>query len=342
MKKQNKIIAVILILTTLVLSEDLTKVGTTSANFLLMEVGARAIGMGGAYVGLADDASALHWNPAGINFAKKNQLYYEINSMYVGMKHHFAGMTFNINKNNTIGIMANYLNIGEMEVTTIENPEGTGEMFGASSYAIGMSYGNQLTDRVYVGIQGKFIKEKIWLESATGFAVDIGTIYNIEEIGLRIGMALQNLGVDMSVDDGPHLYFYKEKPDDYQGSPQPKSRLATKSFPMPLTFSIGTSVNIVGENAIMKSSGKNRITVSVSANDGFDNAFRTNWGMEYSWREFFALRSGYRQNYDTAGLSLGFGLNTESFTNFNLQIDYAWVDYGDLGPIDLWSIEFKF
>ncbi|MEA1987513.1 MAG: PorV/PorQ family protein, partial [Candidatus Marinimicrobia bacterium] len=264
------------------------------------------------------------------------------NSMYVGMKHHFAGMTFNINKNNTIGIMANYLNIGEMEVTTIENPEGTGEMFGASSYAIGMSYGNQLTDRVYVGIQGKFIKEKIWLESATGFAVDIGTIYNIEEIGLRIGMALQNLGVDMSVDDGPHLYFYKEKPDDYQGSPQPKSRLATKSFPMPLTFSIGTSVNIVGENAIMKSSGKNRITVSVSANDGFDNAFRTNWGMEYSWREFFALRSGYRQNYDTAGLSLGFGLNTESFTNFNLQIDYAWVDYGDLGPIDLWSIEFKF
>src|ERR1017187_10249490 len=40
--------------------------GTTSANFLKLGIGPRAVAMGEAQVGLADDVYATYWNPAGL------------------------------------------------------------------------------------------------------------------------------------------------------------------------------------------------------------------------------------------------------------------------------------
>ena len=44
------------------------KIGTTAAKFLHMNVGSRAVGMGGAFTSIANDASAMYWNPAGLGF----------------------------------------------------------------------------------------------------------------------------------------------------------------------------------------------------------------------------------------------------------------------------------
>ena len=44
-----------------------------TGEFLKLGVGARALGMGGAFAGLADDASAAYWNPAGLAYLKTNQ-----------------------------------------------------------------------------------------------------------------------------------------------------------------------------------------------------------------------------------------------------------------------------
>ena len=320
---------------------EITKIGTTSANFLQMEVGARAVALGGAFVGLADDASALYWNPAGIRVLDGIRTHYQITNLYAGVKHHFGGVIYPLTRAYSLGLVANYVDVGDMEVTTLEKPEGTGESFTASSMALGVTFASALTDRVYVGVTAKYIQEKIWMESGSGVAVDIGTVYNIADIGLRIGMALTNLGPDMGIDDGPHLHFYKENPDDYPGSPRPDSKLATRQFPLPLTFSLGVSANVMGPHAVLFTQPVSRLTFCVAANDGFDAPFRTNWGLEYSWRESFDLRAGYHQGYDTAGLALGFGLNLYRFAGLNLQLDFGWSDYGDLGGITLWSLEFQ-
>ena len=325
-----------------VIAQGLTKVGTTAANFLQIEVGARALGMGGAYTGLAGDPSSLYWNTAGIGISKHGAAQYQYGKRYAGITQHFLGVTVPISSSDYLGLMIDYFDLGEMEVTTLEKPDGTGETFQASDFAIGLGYARQLTDKVYVGVLAKYIYESIWMEYAYGFAFDISTIYNLEEKGIRIGMNISNMGPDMGIMGGPHLSFYKEKPEDYPGSPQPESRLATKDFPLPLGFTIGVSTVLIGKQATWLDNPEHTVTLAASINDFYDSPLRTNWGVEYTWRDLLSLRAGLRVGYDTQKYSLGFGLDFESFTNTPVKLDYVWVDYGDLGSINVWSLEFEF
>lgn len=321
-------------------ADELTKVGATAANFLQMEVGARAMALGAAYVGLADDATALFWNPGGIGLNRGLRVAYQQTQMYADIRQQIFSLMYSLSESDQLGLLVNYLDIGKMEETTLQEPEGTGQYFDAANISLGLTYGRQLTNRVSFGVSTKYIQERIWLETARGFAFDIGTIYNIEEKGIRIGMALTNLGPEMGIGEAPHLRFYKEKSDDYPGSPQPESQLVTKTFPLPLAFSLGMSLNVLGPRALNVNE-EHRLTISASAIDAFDAPFRSNYGVEYAWREIFALRGGYHLGYDTAKISLGFGMNIHKYTSLNLQIDYAWVDYGDLGSLNVWGLEFR-
>jgi hypothetical protein len=336
------LLLLILISISLIAQADHTKVGTTSANFLQMEIGARAIGLGGAYVAVADDATSMFWNSAGIGLVEDGNAVYQFGSRYADIAHHYAGFVYGLGDDDKIGVMIDYVDIGDMEITTLSEPDGTGQDFSASNIAVGLSYARQLTDRVYVGILAKYIQENIWMESATGFAIDIGAIYNIEESGIRIGMNLANLGPDMKISDGVNLDFYKDKVEGYPGSPTPKSTLSTKTFPLPMVFSMGFAIDLVGRHSIVLPSGAHKVLLAVSANDSFDAAFRGNVGIEYSWQEILSLRSGYHIGYDTKDLSLGVGLNLKQFTSLDVVLDYVWNNYGDLGAINVLTLGINF
>ncbi len=319
-----------------------TKVGTTAANFLQLEIGARAIGLGGAYVALSNDATGLFWNSAGIGLVDNGNAVYQFGSRYADITHHYVGLVYSLGNDDKIGVMVNYVDIGDMEITTLNDPDGTGQYFSASDLALGLSYARQLTDHVYVGVIFKYIQENIWMETASGFAIDMGAIYKIEESGISVGMNLANLGPDMSINNAPNLEFYKEKVEDYPGSPTPRSVLATKSFPLPLVFSMGFAMNFIGRNTIVLPSSAHELMLSISANDSFDAPFRSNVGLEYTWQSTLSLRGGYHIGYDTKDLSLGFGLNLKSFTTLDITLDYVWNNYGDLGAINVFSLGMNF
>lgn len=330
----------VLLLSTLLQAGELTKVGTTAANFLQLGIGPRAQAMGGAFVAVSDDASALYWNPAGITQNRKMQLSYINTEMYADIQHQVVALAYALSPEDNIGLLINYLNFGKMDINTVLKPEGTGQHFDAASHSIGLTYGRQLTDKVSVAVTAKYIEERIWLEVARGYSFDIGALYTFDDYGMRVGMALTNLGPEMGIDEAPHLRFYKKKPDAYPGSPQAESQLVTKKFPLPLLFSLGVSADIMGYNAILKDASQ-RLTFSFAANDGFDAPFRSNYGLEYGWQNAFFLRAGLYQGYDTAKGALGFGINIERYTQLDMQIDYAWVDYGNLGSLNVWGVEFK-
>ena len=316
--------------------------GTTAAAFLKIEVDPRAVGLGGAYVSLASGASAGFWNPSGLAFLRAPQMSFQSSQLYAGLRQTFLAAGSSFGPRLAVGLYVNHLNLGGFEETTLEKPDGTGRSFTARNVAVAGVVASQLTDHVAVGASLKFVEERIWYETSRNVAVDLGTTYRFTDVGIRVGMLLSNLGPNSVMDQGSQLLFRKEKPEDYPGSPQVEAKLKTLDFPLPLMFTLGFAVELLGDRGVWARSDASQFLVAVSANDAIDAPFRTNVGAEYTWREAIALRAGYRFHYDTAGLSLGFGLNVEPLLGYPIRFDAAWLDCGDLDSVTMWSFSLRF
>jgi hypothetical protein len=145
----KKVLIFILLINSLSMgsSKRLTNVGTTAAPFLEVGVGSRAIGMGGAFVGVANDVSALYWNPAGISRITSPEAVFEKVEWLADISFNYIGAVIPFGRWGTAGFFLDAMTVPKMAVRTVDYPEGTGEMFDASSIAFGLSYSYALTDR---------------------------------------------------------------------------------------------------------------------------------------------------------------------------------------------------
>ncbi len=317
--------------------EDISKVATRACQFLKMEVGAEAAALGGARAAGVNDLSALHWNPAGLSHTERGTFYGTYTSLYAGIQHGFVAYGTKIGRSDYLGVSITYLNSGEMEVTTLEFPEGSGEFFTVSDLALGLSYSRKLTDRLSVGGTVKFINETIWRESASTFGFDIGSQFDTGIKGVQLGMSITNFSTKFKF-DGPDLNIDVDTDPVYEGNPDTEARLNTGEWSLPLVFRLGIMVDLLGPESEIMPDPAHRLTLSFDANDPLDHFLRFNAGMEYSFREMLALRAGYRINYDQAGFSAGIGLDLD-LNSLPLNIDYAIVNYGILGVVNQVSIQ---
>ncbi len=320
----------------------INKKGTTAGSFLKLEIGPRAAALGGAYAGISSDATATFWNPSGLTTFPGLQLYFQNSALYAGMRQTFLAAALPLGPGWKLGLSINHLNVGTFEETTLNEPDGTGQHFSARNLALGISLAAQLTDHVSIGVTGKYLEERIWYERSQAFALDLGTLYRFEDLGIGVGMMLSNLGPSATMNDGVQLTFRKEKPPNFPGSPQVEAQLKTEDFPLPLMFTLGASVELLGSHSAFFRSETNRVLLTTSSNDAIDAPFRTNLGLEYTWRNMASFRFGYRLNYDTAHGSLGFGLNFAPLMHKDIHFDYAWVDYGDLDSVSMWAFSMNF
>lgn len=322
---------------------EVNKVGTTAANFLKLEVGARAVSLAGAFTAISNDASALHWNPAGMaNFHRLTATYNNIN-LYAGIKHQFLGLIVPMGINNFFGFSLNYVDIGKIEKTTAFQPEGTGLFFSNFNMAVGISYARMLTDRVLFGITGRWVHEQIWQEKADGLCGDIGVIYSPGISGIKVGMSITNFGPEMAMDDGP-LQTFSDTPAEDQpgiGNRNLDAKYMVENYAMPVSFQIGATFDLMGTNSFLLTNKANRISFVMEVNDSFDNSMRAKYGLEYEWNKILALRAGYKQNYDLARMSYGAGLKIP-YQGLDIRFDYALADFGDLGNIHVTSIQIGF
>jgi hypothetical protein len=342
----KKIIVILMIFTLaqFVLGQgEVTKVGTTAANFLNLEIGARAVALAGAFTAVASDASALRWNPAGMVFVDKISITYDNINLYADMKHQFTGIVVPIGMSNAVGLSLDYINIGEIERTTLDDPDGFGLFFSNYNMAIGLSYARKLTNRITFGITGRWVREQIWQEKANGYCADIGVIFVPDISGLKLGMSITNFGPDMAMDQGPLKTFSYEPREDQPGVGNRNIDAAylVESYPMPVSFQTGVAFDLAGTNSMLFANNANRITLVMEVNDGFDNSMRSKYGIEYEWNKILALRAGYKNNYDLAKYSFGGGLKIP-IKGMSLRFDYAYSHYGDLGEVNVTSLEIGF
>lgn len=315
-----------------------TKVGSTAAPFLNIGVGPRASAMGGAFVATANDVSSLYWNPAGASRVGTSEAMFTHLSWFADINYNWAGSMLSLEDMGMVGLSVGYLDYGDLEVTTLREPDGTGEFFTPHDMYIALTYAYNLTDRFSVGANLKYINQKIWNTSANGLAVDLGVLFLSDIYGLRIGAAITNFGTDMQL-DGKDLYVQHDiNGQIYGNNDQILAKLVTDSYPLPLTFKVGLAMDVIDIP-------DHKLTFAVDAYHPNDNAESLNLGMEYTIFDILSLRGGYKSLYldnSEEGLTLGIGLRYDITPTFGLVFDYAYQDFGLLDYTQQFAFGIRF
>ena len=303
------------------------KVGSTSMQFLKVMPSARGAALGEAYSVWATGAEAIFWNPAGM--AKIDNM--ELSTTYINWlfdsQQGAIAYALKLSGLGSFGIQLQYVDFGEFEETTfadayytnVENKGMTGRTFSPFSYLIGISYAKYLTNKFSLGISMKYVHESLYNGEtvvamvkkgvyeevdtwADGLIFDIGIRYDTGFRSVHIGSAIQNFGADVTY--------------------------AKESYPVPLLFRFGIGADLIGLDGLFTSDvQQNRLGIVADIFHPNDYAQQIHLGMEYEFAESFALRGGYKFNYDYDGMTFGAGFK-QKISGISVSIDYS---YGDMG-----------
>ena len=286
------ILSIILIMTILPIHAADNPANTGLA-FLKLGAGSRAVGMGEAYVAVANDASATYWNPAGLANLSGTELLFTHNRWLQDITNEFAAVGFRMGKNAFgISFMSNTIGGIERRVKASAEPL---DVLTAHDIMFGLSYARELGERLRLGTTVKYLYQKIYIESASGFAVDLGLQFATPVPGLKSGIVVQNFGV--------------------------MSELQKESTKLPQTIRLGLAYQL----PVQILNGE--FLLATDWIKILNSASHLNFGFEYNFIKYFALRFGYQTGFEDKGIHGGFGV---SFNRYRL--DYAFVPFtSDLG-----------
>lgn len=303
------------------------RVGTNAASELLIPVGARYIGSGGAAIAAVEGIEAIYWNPAGLSRSS-----HSANAMFSYMRHiadinvSFAAVSANFSGFGTLGFSLKSLDLGVINVTTEDVPDGNGATINPQFTTIGLTYSRALSDRVHVGATMNVINETIDRASATGFALDAGVQYSdLGRVnGLSIGVTVKNIGPAMQY--GGSGLLRQSQPDNIDRGSSPL-QIVTQKDELPTVLELGLAYALPLSN-----DAKLNLTSMFQDNNFQENIGK--FGAELSLRNMLFLRGGYSLSPDTPddavgksaylyGLTFGAGLHHD-FTGLGVDINYAY------------------
>jgi hypothetical protein len=288
--------------------------GTSSANFLKIGIGPRAIAMGEAQVALADDVYATYWNPAGLARLATAEAGFAHAQYLQSINEEYAAYAMPTGAFGTFAGSISYFNVGKFQGFDASGQPTTD--VGANDMAVGFSYAHALYhDRRYgadlsAGVTGRWVRERLDTESASAYGGDLGMIFTPgirwgEFLsGWKAGAVLRNVGTSMKYDQD--------------------------SFPLPRSLSAGLSYTgaWLGED----------ITVAVDGTQPNDGRRYIGAGLEVWTFRTLVLRGGYTSQGDLGtGLRMGAGIKFKT-----LQVDYAFAGQGDMGNTQYVGLTFHF
>ena len=314
-----------------------SKVGSSAAPFLGINVGPSTVAMSGAITSYAIDASVLYINPGAISRLDHSQVLLSKTDWILDTQINFISAVIRLDPSHSIGFFINHLDYGQEEITDLQNQDGTGLYWSASDIVSGGAYAQNLTDRFSFGGTLKYIHQRIHNENASSVAVDAGLLYTTSNKKFNIGMSVSNWGSDMSM-DGKDLYKKIDLDPSHEGHNETLvAKMKTDDWPLPLFFRVGLSSDIVSSQAF-------KLTVASDAFIPSDDVETLQFGIESSFLNRVFLRGGYKNigNPDSEeGFTLGVGAKT--FTSgMSLGVDYSIQEFGYFGIISHLGISIEF
>jgi hypothetical protein len=320
-------------------AQQVTKAGTTAAKFLSIGISPRALAMGGAYCSISDDAAAIYWNPAGIANTDQFQAMFANTALFAGITLNYFGLILPAGDFGNFGVSATAINYGSMEVTTENQPDGTGEQFTPASYAFGLTYARPITVDFIVGATVKLITENIYHSNATGVGFDIGTIFKTPFYGVRFASSITNFGTKMQMTGNDLLIRYNVDQSRSGSNNTIDANVKTDQFDLPLRLQIGVSRDFT----FMENQ---RLTIAVDGIVPNDNNESVNIGGELAlFDDMLSLRGGYKSLFlaeSQEGLTLGVGFKYKRAGFLDIGIDYSYQKFTYLGGVNSFGIVIKF
>lgn len=271
---------------------------------LLLGAGARPQGMGNAFVALADDASAIYWNPAGLIMLRQREIHLQHAEQFGGSVNHDV-LTLGLPVGHGgFGMGVVRLGVDDIALTHLEDPARPlgpdnrpviSRIVGTTEYTLHVAYARAIRSNLSLGATAKLIRRNLGQGSGSGFAFDLGLLYAPHQY-LKVGALLHNVTrTRITFDTG-----------------------ARDHIPPSLLFGVASTIPV----AMLKGT----VTGSFSLHAGeeksdIEDLQGTRFGLEYWLQQRIALRIGLQDGH----LTLGTGLQTRRFS-----LDLAFIEHAHL------------
>lgn len=307
--------------------------GTASGTFLKIGLGARAAGLGESFVAVANDPSAIYWNPAGLASLQRQEAALSHIEWPADIRYSHLAWVMPVRRlGGSLGFQLGMLST-EIEETTELQPFGTGTTFVYSDVIAGVAYARRWTDKLLVGVGAKYVRENLGKDvgnpTTSAALFDIGSIYYLGLGSVRVATSLSNFSPELK----PGGSYQSIGADGIPGTADDEVR-SYDGFDAPTIFRYGIAFEPI-ENA------NQRLTLALEANQPADNAQAVKAGLEWMWLGRLALRSGYNFNADALKFSAGAGVNAE-LGGMRGTLDYAYTNGGFLGAINRMTLGIRF
>jgi hypothetical protein len=261
------------------------RAGSAGATQLLINPWARSSGWGLANTASIRGVEAMFGNVAGLSYVRKTEVMFSnmqwlsgsgvtINSVGIGQKLGASGV---------LGISATSMSFGEIEVTTVEVPEGGRGTFRPNMANIGISYSKSFSSAIHGGLVVRTISESISNVRSSGICFDAGIQYVTGPLdNMHFGIALKNVGPAMQYSgDGLAVQGLL-----VSGSDQLTLEQRSARFEIPSLLNIAAAYD-------WHVNDMHRVTFASTFVSNSFTADQFVVGVEYAFRKMFHLRGGY-------------------------------------------------
>ncbi len=319
------------------------RAGTSAAPELRIPVGGRYLAMGGSAVASAVGPEAIFWNPAGVDLSLNDaNAIFSYRQYIADMNVSYFAVSGRLGEIGSLALSFRNLSVGNINVTTMDQPDGTGEVFSPTYFVLGLTYSKQLSDRVSIGVNANMINESWARVSALGFSFDAGVEYkNLFDVpNFSVGVVVKNLGGTMQY-NGNGLWVQANDPNAARGITYYEVGAQSSDLPSEISLGVSYTRSLDSDNKL------NIAGAYVNNNYTFDD-YKV--GLEYSYRDMLFIRGGYlltpQSDTDNPNIwqnfTAGLGFNLKQLSGINISFNYAYIPVKYFTANNAFTIEVGF